>query len=108
MTTWGDCCTPSAKDRLMPSTIRRRYLFHGRVQGVGFRYTTVSIAKRHPIVGYVKNLPDGSVELVAEGTASVLDQFLADILSEFAGYVRKYSASDVPADESFTAFEFRQ
>ena len=62
-----------------PTPIRRRVLFHGRVQGVGFRYTTASIARRHPVVGFVRNLPDGSVELVAEATPPVLDQFLADI-----------------------------
>ena len=92
----------------MPEMIRRRYLFHGRVQGVGFRYTTASIAKRHPILGYVKNLPDGSVELVAEGTTSSLDQFLADILSEFAGYVREYSVAEPAIDQPFVVFEIRR
>ena len=92
----------------MPSTIRRRYWFHGRVQGIGFRFTTTSIAKRHQVVGYVKNLPDGSVELVAEGTTNILDQFLADLVSEFAGYVREYSVADISADEPFAAFDIRR
>ncbi len=92
----------------MPEALRRRYWFHGRVQGVGFRFTTASIAKRHPVVGYVKNLPDGSVELVAEGTASILDLFLTDLLSEFAGYVREYSVADISTDEPLTAFDIRR
>ncbi|MBL8829940.1 MAG: acylphosphatase, partial [Planctomycetaceae bacterium] len=49
------------------SAIRRRVLFHGRVQGVGFRVTTRSIAQRFAVTGWVRNLPDGSVELLAEG-----------------------------------------
>ena len=46
---------------------RVRARFFGRVQGVGFRYTARSIAGRFAVSGYVRNLPDGSVELVAEG-----------------------------------------
>ena len=49
---------------------RRLYHFTGRVQGVGFRYTTRNIAIRHNVAGYVRNLPDGRVELVMEGPAT--------------------------------------
>lgn len=90
------------------SPIRRQVLFHGRVQGVGFRYTTASIARRHPVVGFVRNLPDGSVELVAEATASVLDQFVADIASEFAGYIHQQEILDVERDEVFDGFHIRR
>src|SRR5207248_2933045 len=45
---------------------RRQCLFSGRVQGVGFRYTVKNIALQHNISGYVRNLPDGRVELVME------------------------------------------
>ena len=88
--------------------IRRRVQFHGRVQGVGFRYTTASIARRHPVVGFVRNLPDGSVELVAEATPSVLDQFLADIASEFAGKIRQQEVHEVVRDDEFARFEIRR
>ena len=89
-------------------SIRRRVIFHGRVQGVGFRYTTASIARRHPVVGYVRNLRDGSVELVAEAEPAVLDQFLADIASEFAGYIRQQTESEMPRDEPLSAFGIRR
>ena len=46
----------------------RRIIFHGRVQGVGFRYTTHRIARGFPVTGFVRNLTDGTVELVACGT----------------------------------------
>jgi acylphosphatase len=88
--------------------IRRRILFFGRVQGVGFRYTTASIARRHPVVGFVRNLPDGSVELVAEADPTVLDQFLSDIAAEFAGYIRQQVECGTSRDEALTGFEVRR
>ncbi len=51
----------------------------GVVQGVGFRYFTQSVAQRLSLTGYVKNLPDGSVEAYAEGERPQLEQFLAEI-----------------------------
>ncbi len=88
--------------------IRRRVFFYGRVQGVGFRYTTLSIARRYPVVGYVRNLPDGSVEMVAEAKPSVLEQFVADINSQFAGYIARQQVSDVDRDEVLSKFETRR
>lgn len=92
----------------MTARIRRRVLFHGRVQGVGFRYTTASIARRYPVVGFVRNLPDGSVELVAEAEAAVLGQFVADIGSEFAGHIHQQEVQEAATDEMFVGFEIRR
>lgn len=50
--------------------------FRGRVQGVGFRYTTIELARSFPVTGWVRNQPDGSVELWAEGKEAALDSFL--------------------------------
>ena len=98
------------RDRLRraASPIRRRVLFRGRVQGVGFRYTTASIARRQAVAGFVRNLPDGSVELVAESAPSVLDQFLADIAAEFAGYIRQQEVCEADRDEALSGFEIRR
>ena len=57
-------------------TERREVLYSGRVQGVGFRYTTHSIARRFDVFGYVRNLPNGSVLLIVEGVPADIDQFL--------------------------------
>ncbi len=55
---------------------RRMHIFYsGHVQGVGFRYTTRSVAEGFEVTGFVKNLPDGRVELVAEGEEAELDSF---------------------------------
>lgn len=90
------------------TSIRRRVLFHGRVQGVGFRYTAASIARRHPVAGFVRNLSDGSVELVAEAAPSVLDQFLADITAEFAGHIHQQDVREADVTERFNGFEIRR
>jgi acylphosphatase len=61
--------------------VRRRYLVQGEVQGVGYRYFAVARARRIGVCGWVRNLPDGRVEAVAEGTAAAL--------AEFEGSLRK-------------------
>jgi acylphosphatase len=53
----------------------RRYRISGRVQGVGFRWFTQNAAARENVHGWVKNLPDGSVEAAAEGDAEALARF---------------------------------
>ncbi len=53
--------------------------YTGRVQGVGFRYTVQALAERFAVVGYVRNEPDGSVELVAEGPRGAVGAFLAAV-----------------------------
>ena len=52
--------------------IARRYLVIGRVQGVGFRYFVQDAAAREGVTGYVRNLPDGSVEALVEGDAEAV------------------------------------
>lgn len=52
-------------------------IVHGRVQGVSFRYYTVEAAQRHHVTGWVRNLPDETVEVTAEGARPNLDQLLA-------------------------------
>ena len=57
--------------------VARRYVVTGRVQGVGFRWYTHDVAAREGIHGWVRNLADGSVEVVAEGGEEVLGQLEA-------------------------------
>lgn len=54
---------------------RMGVFYSGRVQGVGFRYTVRTVANGYEVTGTVRNLPDGRVELVAEGTRAELDAF---------------------------------
>jgi acylphosphatase len=57
----------------------RRFIVSGRVQGVGFRYFTVQAAERAGVVGTVRNLPDGTVEAIAEGSLATLAEFLKEV-----------------------------
>ena len=86
---------------------RCRVIYHGRVQGVGFRYTTASIAKRFPVTGYVKNLSNGSVELVIEGSRSNLDVFLATVSEKFARNIDSIDCEELVSEERFVKFGIR-
>ena len=57
------------------NTSTRRFIVQGRVQGVGFRYATVRKAEELGLTGWVKNLPAGDVETVAQGEAEMLEEF---------------------------------
>ena len=59
--------------------IARKLLISGEVQGVGFRYFAQRVSARHQVRGYVKNLDDGRVEVLAEGNAKAVDAFRIDL-----------------------------
>ena len=86
---------------------RRHVLYEGMVQGVGFRYAARRIASRFAVTGYVKNLPDGRVELVVEGMPEDLDGFLEAIGDQMGDYVRRTGVTDSPATGQFRQFEIR-
>lgn len=81
--------------------------FSGRVQGVGFRYTTLQIAKEYEVSGYVKNLADGRVQLEAEGKADEVTAFVSAIEERMHGYVRKTERAGGRRDAQFTGFAIR-
>ncbi|OQA57590.1 MAG: Acylphosphatase [Candidatus Omnitrophica bacterium ADurb.Bin277] len=58
---------------------RMQVFFSGRVQGVGFRFTAERLARRFEVTGFVRNLEDGRVEVVAEGEEPELVRFLTAI-----------------------------
>jgi acylphosphatase len=86
---------------------RRTYLFSGQVQGVGFRYTTHNIAQRHNVFGYVRNLPDGRVELVMEGEEREMDGVVQDVRQRMAGYVKNIESQATPATGEFERFRIK-
>ena len=91
----------------MQDQLRRRLIYSGRVQGVGFRYTTASIARRYAVSGFVRNLSDGTVELVAEGAEVVLDELFDEIASTLGRNIADAQITEFQTDEKLNPFEIR-
>jgi acylphosphatase len=87
---------------------RREVLYAGRVQGVGFRITAQGFARRCGLTGYVHNLPDGRVQLVAEGTPPALDRLQTLIAAEMSIFIRNTQSTELPATGEFTEFQIRR
>jgi len=83
-------------------------LFTGFVQGVGFRYWAIRAAAAFDVTGYVRNLPDGSVEAVIEGPAAAVDRF-GELLRQGppAGRVLAVDAVDEAPRAEFDSFGVR-
>jgi len=78
--------------------IAKQVFFEGRVQGVGFRFSVKQIAKGYDVTGWVRNLPDGRVELLAGGEREELEAFLKGISeSDLAGFIKATQEQNVPA-----------
>ncbi len=86
---------------------RQLVYFSGRVQGVGFRYTTRRISRAHRVSGYVRNLPDGRVEVVAEGDRVEVAGFIKHIVESMDGYIRDRDVHHLDATGEFDGFDIR-
>ena len=86
--------------------IAKRVIFEGRVQGVGFRYTVKDLARGFDVCGWVKNLPDGSVELQVMGEPDEVESFIREIIEEspVAGNVKNHYADKIPLLKNRTGF----
>lgn len=74
----------------------KRVYYAGRVQGVGFRYTTQHLAAGFAVAGYVRNLPSGEVELLAEGAAEEVEAFLAAVARQLAFGIEQVTVKEEP------------
>lgn len=80
--------------------------YSGHVQGVGFRYTAKKVAAGFEITGTVCNLPDGRVELIAEGRPAELEAFRAELRrAGLAGFIRDEQVTWADAKNEFRGFE---
>lgn len=89
------------------SYLRVRQVYEGRVQGVGFRYRVSTIAGRLPVTGYVRNLPDGCVEVIAEGVKADIEDLLAQIRSGMGSAIVGERQQSEAATGEFTGFSIR-
>ncbi len=84
---------------------RLQAFFSGMVQGVGFRFTAERLARRFPVTGFVRNLDDGRLEVVAEGEEEKLVEFLTAIReSGVKNYIRDVEVHWSKAEECFKSF----
>jgi len=68
---------------------RVHVIYEGRVQGVGFRFTCQRIAEDLGVMGWVRNMPDGNVELIAEGEETVIQELLSGIKENMGRYISR-------------------
>jgi acylphosphatase len=88
--------------------LARRYVISGHVQGVGFRYFTQDAAAREGINGWVRNAPDGRVEIEAQGEAEALDRFEQRVRHGPPGSrVERVEVSDDLAGHQHAGFNIR-
>ena len=80
----------------------------GNVQGVGFRYTTYQMAKEIGLKGSVKNLPDGTVEIYAQGTKSEISLFCKQLENHWSGYMQPLELTPCSPLNSYTDFTIKK
>lgn len=86
---------------------RREIWYRGHVQGVGFRYTVASLARRFAVTGFVLNAADGRVQLVCEGDAEEVSQFVSAIAARMEPFIREIREDRRPSIAEFDDFEIR-
>ena len=84
--------------------VAKQIVFIGRVQGVGFRFTAHRMAQRHQLTGFVRNLPDGTVEMLAQGAVWDIDDCIQDIKEYFGDYIRETRVQEIPTNPKYRDF----
>ena len=89
----------------MPLTARQVF-YEGRVQGVGFRFSCKQIATGYEVTGWVRNLPDGRVELQCSGEVEEVEAFLEGIAeSQLKSHIKSVAATAIPPLVGARGFE---
>jgi acylphosphatase len=82
----------------------KHIIFIGHVQGIGFRFTAMRIANSRNLTGWVKNLPDGSVEMSAYGTEDDLQQCISEIHDYFGSNIKETNIADIAVNDQYEDF----
>jgi acylphosphatase len=85
--------------------VARRFLIDGEVQGVGYRFFAMRAAARHQVLGTVRNLPDGRVEVIAEGEREAMDEFKNELAAgPRLAVVTEVDETDIPVTGLYRDF----
>ncbi len=87
--------------------VRYHVVYSGRVQGVFFRAATRDLAAGKAVVGWVRNLADGSVELEVEGAEDGVEAFLSAVRARFEGHITSENAASRPVRGNDSEFAIR-
>lgn len=84
--------------------VRRHIYFSGRVQGVGFRFQASWAAKQLGLTGWVRNLPDGRVELEVQGEAAAIDKMVELLQEDMYIRIKGVDSTEIPLKEGERKF----
>ncbi len=84
--------------------VAKRIFFSGRVQGIGFRFTSQTIACRYALCGFVRNLPDGRVELLLQGDEEDVENCISDIRESFSSNIRNMQIENEELSQQYDDF----
>ncbi|MDP8266009.1 MAG: acylphosphatase [Candidatus Aceula meridiana] len=87
--------------------VQAHIYYFGMVQGVGFRYTAHRFAKQLDLTGWIRNLSDGRVETVVEGSKETIQDFLSHLDEHFHQYVKKSDINYTEITRGSLDFEIR-
>jgi acylphosphatase len=102
--------TPNPKLRscsIMADVHHETIFFSGHVQGVGFRYSVLQVAKEFEVTGFVRNLADGRVQLETEGAKADIAAFIDAVQEKLHGYIRKVERSSDQRPAQFSGFAIK-
>ena len=91
----------------MPEVHHATVYFSGRVQGVGFRYQVLQVAREFEVSGWVQNLPDGRVRMEVEGAVNEVRDFVAAVQERMTGFIRKTEQSEARRAPQYQGFGIR-
>ena len=91
-------------ERTAVASCRKHVWYSGQVQGVGFRFTARGVARRYRVTGVVRNLSDGRVEIIVEGEAAEVSEYLVAVDREMAGYIHRREVVEEQAAGEFESF----
>ena len=88
-----------------PTEVYQASVFYsGRVQGVGFRYQVLQVAKQFEVSGFVRNLSDGRVQLEAEGQETEVKAFVEEVRDQLSVFIRQVESSAARREPRFKGF----